>query len=48
MQAIDRSHMRRVGPFTPTIVYSKRTDDDAAVEAWVSARLAEPPPQAGR
>jgi hypothetical protein len=47
MQAIDRSHARRVGPFTPAIVYSGRTDDDAAVKAWLSARLAEPPPQAG-
>jgi hypothetical protein len=52
MQAIDRSHARRIGPFTPTIVYSGRTDDDAAVRAWVServlgSRLAEPPPQAG-
>jgi hypothetical protein len=52
MQAIDQSHALRIGPFTPTIVYSGRTDDDAAVKTWVSDhvlnRLAEPPPQAGR
>ena len=35
LQAIARSHARLVGPFTPTIVYSGRTDDDAAVKAWV-------------
>lgn len=35
MQAIDRSHARLIGPFAPTIVYSGRTDDDAAVKAWV-------------
>jgi hypothetical protein len=52
MQAIDQSHARRIGPFTPTLVYSGRTHDDAAVQAWMSERVlvgrpAEPPPQAG-
>jgi hypothetical protein len=40
LQAIDRSHARHVGPFTPTIVYSGRTDDDAAVKAWLQKERA--------
>lgn len=39
MQAIDRSHPRLIGPFTPTIVYSGRTDDDAAVKVWVREQV---------
>jgi len=39
LQAIDRSHALRIGPFTPTIVYSGRLDEDAAVRAWVSERV---------
>lgn len=39
LQAIDRSHSRRIGPFTPAIVYTGRTDDDEAVKAWVTERV---------
>lgn len=39
MQAIDRSHARRIGPFTPTIVYSGPTNDETAVRAWMREQV---------
>lgn len=39
MQVIDTSHARLIGPFTPSIVYSGRIDDDAAIQAWVAAKV---------
>jgi hypothetical protein len=39
LQAIDQSHARRIGPFTPSVVYEGRTDDDAAVKAWVAKHV---------
>jgi hypothetical protein len=39
LQAIDTAYARTIGPFTPSIAYSGRTDDDAAVKAWVTERV---------